>query len=1039
VGISDGPYDIWAQAYDGIWGSPSARQRVNIDNTATVLITGPADGTFFIDPITIQTATTTGGSGVDYVEFFVDSVSIGRASSSPYQLSWQDTTCIARDTAPQQPCLRQITANIRNRAGVTGALSTAITVTDANAIIRGADRLMKQDTEGSFSHDFVPANLQYRNAVDAFLGHATTYIPVAIHMYERVLLAFPTHPITTSTVKRHLITAITRLGEGYVMSGNQRFVDALTGPSGGYSQLDINDAITKLDLARQNLDAALENYLSRFLVTLPAPYFNYWTLIVNEQPNHCDNYDSDYLISEEETYFPTCRSNRTPYWDWRLLGKAAGRKAFATRELAKNKWALGSSTGRDEAANLLAIGEVEAIGQLAFLESAIPGVTDDNLKQKIFATWRDLITEKNEMSRAIRYLAEGRNILGLKRQTVEFLPPRDGGDTRDNFHRHRDKASEMTNLAVASLSTLRQAARQFEANASNYLTAQATNTSHFNDLLSHLCGADFENRCDSGEIRQQLYAIDIAQNKVAQAQQEIDNANARYQNAIQTQFDEQRIRQATIQYVLDGIQKEEHLIDMQVELQKEAEEERGWFGTVTGIVQGVAGIILAPASGGSSAFLAAAAFSGSASSLSSGLGSFFGGGSSRAERQGEIDKQRVRLQALEKARIMEEGIELADLQYRTFIFNTRLDLQKLSIDLKGATLAHDQEVQQLANLFDQLSRAFTERENWRLLSAVTSDNFFRDPTLRMFRDSTLDGYARDQQNALWATYRAALALIYDMNTYAPEDDIQWGPLDCGGCLVEIQSPDDLLRMFTPDRLPASIATLTNIWDHFNSGAFQPEDIVVSTRLSWLLGFRDGPAGTASAQLHQYLLDNKTDDLDVSLTFPTNIAVPLRPEEDPEFAPVLGPFWANVKIDSIQAFILGGDDWTIFHIPFRLFLSYGLQNGGGDPFPVVGYMRRPSADTSYDPQRSDLINQYFYEAAGTATIQSGTGDRSPVDWASIPRNSKFQERALGLDSWGLKVCLTRTCQGDAETLVRSLDQIDDILFRFNCKGITLAAH
>ena len=71
--------------------------------------------------------------------------------------------------------------------------------------------------------------------------------------------------------------------------------------------------------------------------------------------------------------------------------------------------------------------------------------------------------------------------------------------------------------------------------------------------------------------------------------------------------------------------------------------------------------------------LAASAVAASASSLSSGISGLFGGGSSRAERQGEIDKQRVRLSALERAEILNQDGQLATLQYRTFILNTRLE------------------------------------------------------------------------------------------------------------------------------------------------------------------------------------------------------------------------------------------------------------------------------------------------------------------------------------------------------------------------------
>src|SRR5262249_46161146 len=146
-------------------------------------------------------------------------------------------------------CRRSITAKIYNNLGATGD-SAAIFVTDANAVIRGADEIMRQ--EGSYSGALDPAtSLNYNSAVDLFIGTATNYIPVAIGMYERVLRAFPSHATTMNVVRRHLITAVTRLGEGYILLGNQRFVDALAGPGGSYGTLDINNAITKLDQARQ--------------------------------------------------------------------------------------------------------------------------------------------------------------------------------------------------------------------------------------------------------------------------------------------------------------------------------------------------------------------------------------------------------------------------------------------------------------------------------------------------------------------------------------------------------------------------------------------------------------------------------------------------------------------------------------------------------------------------------------------------------------------------------------------------------------------
>jgi len=1022
---ADGTHGIWARAFNGTWGSPSARVSVSVDNSIpTVQITQPPNDAFFIDPVTVDTQTGVGPSGINRVEFYVDDVLFDTKTSPPYRTTWQDTTCVAHP----QDCRRNLKAKIYNGLGVSGT-SSVVLATDANAVIRGADEYMKQ--EGNFSGALDPAgSLNYNSATDLFIGTATAFIPRAITMYERVLRAFPSHATTLNVVKRHLVTALTRLAEGYVLAGNQRFVDALTGPGGSYTTLDISNAITQLEQARQGFDNSLGAYFSRFLTTLPAPHNDYWTLVSSFQPSHCDNYDSHYLDSPEERYFPTCITDRTPYWDWRLMGKAAGRKAFATRELAKDHWALNTTSEVDQAANLLAIGEMEALGELTFLETAITPTMAVPLREKIFNSWRDLSTEADEITRAVRYMAEGRNFLGLKRQTVQLI--RIDTDTLSNFELHRNRASMARSAAVSSLAQLRQVARQFETSASNYLTAQRSNETHYDDILSDLCGPAFEQRCDSGRIRRQLSNIDIAKNKVEQVQQEIDNAEVRYQNALQQQFDEQRIRRATIDYVMEGVDQEEQLIDSEVQLRKEAEEERGWFSAITGIIQGAVGIVLAPESGGISLTLAAHAFASSASSLSSGISSFFGGSSSRAERQGYIDKQRVRLQALERARIMEEGIELADLQYRTFILNTRLDRQKLDIDLKGATLAYDQEVQLLADLFDQLNRAFTERENWRLLNQVGSNNVFRDPTLRMFRDAALDGYSRDQRNALWAAYNAGLALIYELNKYAPNDVIQWQPSDCGGCQPEIRNPDDLLRMLTPDRLQAAIDTLGYIWDNFR--ALVEHHQIIQTKLTWILGFRD-PA-IAPAQLRQYLNDHKIDNANVFLTFPTNIAVSLRHEDDPLFAQTLAPFWANLKIEAIQAFIQGGNDWSVIGDPFSLFLYYGFRADTGDPTPVIGYMRRPDADIRYGSPGSDQISYYLYDSVGPATIQSGTGSPDHINWQLIPQNAKFLGRALGLDTWGMHICIDDgRCPGNS-TLIPSFDQIEEIHLRFICEGITL---
>jgi|GEM_PF-5977115 len=1025
AGAADGSYELWARARtDGVSASDSTRVTVTVDNTATVEITQPTDNAFFIDPITIQVATTVGPSGVQWVEFFVDEALIAHVTAAPFQAQWQDTSCVAREITPLQPCRRRITAKVANRAGKISPLSNLRNVIDANAIIRGADRYMRE--EGSFAGDLNPAtSLNYTSAAQYYIGTATSVIPVAIGMYERVLLAFPTHATVTGTVKGHLITAIARLAEGYILAGNQAFVDALSGPGGSYTTLDINNAIAGLMQARQRFDRALDSYFALFTTSLPAPHIGYWALIRDGQPNHCDNYDRDY---DSERYFPSCNGSRTPYWDWRVLGKAAGRKAFAARELAQARWSLSLPSDRDEAANVLAVAEIEAIGELTFLEGAITASLPTDLKNKIFATWLDLITEENELSRAIHYMAEGRNWVGLKRQTLQFV--RADTDTQSNFDMHKTRATNAKTTAINSLTQLRIARRAFEQSAANYLNAQQSNLTHYNQLLSDLCGLSFEERCDSGRIRRQLFTIDIAKNKVEQVQTEINNAEARYRDAVQRQFDEQRIRRATIRYVLDGIYRYESLIDAEVELKKEAEESQGWFSVVTGVVQGVAAIVLAP-EGGTFAFLAASAAAGGASSLGSGLGSLLGGGSSRAERQGAIDKQRVRLQALEKATVLEEGIELADLQYRTFILNTRLERQKLDIDLKGATLAYDQEVQQLASLFDELSRAFTERENWRLLNQVGSDNVFRDPTLRLFRDASLDGYTRDRYNMVWTAYGASLALIYELNKYAADEDIQWSPSDCGGCQPEIRSPDDLLRMLTPDRMQAAIDTLGYIWDRFRP--LIEHGVIVQTRLSWLLGFR-GP--DAAVRLREYLYNHRVDSSNVFLTFPTNISVPLRTEDDPEFAPVLAPFWANLKIESVQAHILGGTDWTTFGNPFSLFLYYGFRSDGDQSQPVVGYLRRPDADIRYGATGADQINYYLYESMGPATLQAGTGARLPINWQNTPRNSKFLGRALGLDTWGMHICIDEgRCPGNS-TLISSFDDIEDVYLRFICEGITL---
>src|SRR5262249_52851772 len=154
-----------------------------------------------------------------------------------------------------------------------------------------------------------------------------------------------------------------------------------------------------------------------------------------------------------------------------------------------------------------------------------------------------------------------------------------------------------------------------------------------------------------------------------------------------------------------------------------------------------------------------------------------------------------------------------------------------------------------------------------------------------------------------------------------------------------------------------IATLSYIWDAFRAQIEHRQ--IVQTKLTWLLGFRD-PA-TAPARLREYLNAHRVDSTNVLITFPTNIAVSLRHEDDPLFGPILAPFWANLKIEAVQAFIQGGNDWTVLGDPFSLFLYYGFRSDTGAPTPVIGYMRRPDADIRYSSPGSDQINYYLYES------------------------------------------------------------------------------
>jgi len=97
---TDGSHTLYVRVYDRAGNYlDSSGVIINVDNTnpITATITSPSAGADLSGTISItaNAADNAGGSGVDYVEFWLDSIGgtlIGSDSSSPYSVSWDTTT-----------------------------------------------------------------------------------------------------------------------------------------------------------------------------------------------------------------------------------------------------------------------------------------------------------------------------------------------------------------------------------------------------------------------------------------------------------------------------------------------------------------------------------------------------------------------------------------------------------------------------------------------------------------------------------------------------------------------------------------------------------------------------------------------------------------------------------------------------------------------------------------------------------------------------------------------------------------------------------
>jgi hypothetical protein len=96
---TDGQHTIKAIAYDGAGNKAESSVTVTLKNQGsdttppTVAVTAPANGATLQGTVTVS-ATATDNKGVADVEFFVDSTSIAKLSTPPYQTQW-DTTTVA--------------------------------------------------------------------------------------------------------------------------------------------------------------------------------------------------------------------------------------------------------------------------------------------------------------------------------------------------------------------------------------------------------------------------------------------------------------------------------------------------------------------------------------------------------------------------------------------------------------------------------------------------------------------------------------------------------------------------------------------------------------------------------------------------------------------------------------------------------------------------------------------------------------------------------------------------------------------------------
>jgi len=113
-----------------------------VDNPPTVDITNPADGSMVSGTTVAVTADASDDNGVEQVEFFVDTVSIGVDTSDPYGVAWDTTkvgdgthtvTATATDTTGQPATDSAITSPV-NGATVSGTIDVTADATDDKGV-----------------------------------------------------------------------------------------------------------------------------------------------------------------------------------------------------------------------------------------------------------------------------------------------------------------------------------------------------------------------------------------------------------------------------------------------------------------------------------------------------------------------------------------------------------------------------------------------------------------------------------------------------------------------------------------------------------------------------------------------------------------------------------------------------------------------------------------------------------------------------------------------------------------------------------------